>query len=233
MVPSRLPEPRRVGLPLCCCSIVASHSQTETGGTPRVVVGCIRRQWATDSPSDSCSRSVERFRGVRNGIPTVRPGPLPGRASSLICAATRQGLAVPVGRFCTRRGCPVKRSGKRSGSPCRRRRSTGRVTIAAAANRMQRLVEHDRDRGNGAQYPHTGIRLVFPPSARHLEIVGTWELLLTFPDGRSAAFECSKRNGDWRATCRAIAGGAAELTRNLCQGRGHWIPISPTRTQKA
>ena len=84
---------------------------------------------------------------------------------------------------------------------------------------MQRLVEHDRDRGNGAQYPHTGIRLVFPPSARHLEIVGTWELLLTFPDGRSAAFECSKRNGDCRATCRAIAGGAAELTRNLSRPR--------------
>ena len=84
---------------------------------------------------------------------------------------------------------------------------------------MQRLVEHDRDRGNGAQYPDTGIRLVFPPSARHLEIVGTWELLLTFPDGRSAAFECSKRTDDCRATCRAIGDGTAELTRNLSRPR--------------
>ena len=49
----------------------------------------------------------------------------------------------------------------------------------------------------------------------HLEIVGTWELVLTFPDGRSAAFECSRRNDDCKATCRAIADGAAELARNL------------------
>jgi hypothetical protein len=53
----------------------------------------------------------------------------------------------------------------------------------------------------------------------HLEIVGTWELVLTFPDGRSAAFECSKRNDDCKATCRAIADGATELTRNLPRPR--------------
>jgi hypothetical protein len=40
-----------------------------------------------------------------------------------------------------------------------------------------------------------------------------------FPDGRCAAFDCSKRNGDCRATRRAIAGGAAELTRNLSRPR--------------
>jgi hypothetical protein len=53
----------------------------------------------------------------------------------------------------------------------------------------------------------------------YLEIVGTWELLLSFPDGRSAAFECSKRNDDCRATCHAIAVGAAELIRNLPRPR--------------
>jgi hypothetical protein len=53
----------------------------------------------------------------------------------------------------------------------------------------------------------------------HLEIVGTWELLLGFPDGRSAAFECSRRNDDCRATCHAIAADAAELTRNLPRPR--------------
>ena len=53
----------------------------------------------------------------------------------------------------------------------------------------------------------------------YLEIVGTWELLLTFPDGRSAAFECSKRNDDCKATCHAIASGAIELTRNLPRPR--------------
>jgi hypothetical protein len=40
----------------------------------------------------------------------------------------------------------------------------------------------------------------------YLEIVGSWELLLSFPDGRSAAFECSKRNDGCKATCHAIAG---------------------------
>jgi hypothetical protein len=53
----------------------------------------------------------------------------------------------------------------------------------------------------------------------YLEIVGMWELLLSFPDGRSAAFECSKRNDDCKATCHAIAAGAAELTRNLPRPR--------------
>ena len=53
----------------------------------------------------------------------------------------------------------------------------------------------------------------------HLEIVGTWELLLSFPDGRSAAFECSKRNDDCKATCHAIAAGTGELTRNLPRPR--------------
>jgi hypothetical protein len=53
----------------------------------------------------------------------------------------------------------------------------------------------------------------------HLEIVGTWELLLTFPDGRSAAFESSKRDDDCRTTCRGIAAGAGELTRNLPRPR--------------
>jgi hypothetical protein len=53
----------------------------------------------------------------------------------------------------------------------------------------------------------------------HLEIVSRWELLLSFPDGRSAAFECSKGNDDCKATCRAIAAGAAELTRNLPRPR--------------
>jgi hypothetical protein len=53
----------------------------------------------------------------------------------------------------------------------------------------------------------------------HFEIVGTWELLLSFPDGRSAAFECSKRNDDCKATCRAIAARAAELTSNLPRPR--------------
>ncbi|HTI74158.1 MAG TPA: hypothetical protein VL634_04125 [Mycobacterium sp.] len=52
-----------------------------------------------------------------------------------------------------------------------------------------------------------------------LEIIGTWELLLTFPDGRSAAFECSKRSDDCTATCRAIAAGPGELTRNLPRPR--------------
>ena len=41
-------------------------------------------------------------------------------------------------------------------------------------------------------------------------IVAAWELLLGFPDGRSAAFECSKRNDDCKAVCRAIAAGAGE-----------------------
>lgn len=49
----------------------------------------------------------------------------------------------------------------------------------------------------------------------YLEIVGTWELLLTFPAGRSAAFECSKRGDDGKATCRAVESGAADLARNL------------------
>ena len=53
----------------------------------------------------------------------------------------------------------------------------------------------------------------------HLEIVGTWELLLSFPAGRSAVFECSKRNDDCKATWRAIAAGAGELTRNLPRPR--------------
>ena len=53
----------------------------------------------------------------------------------------------------------------------------------------------------------------------YLEIVGMWELLLSFPDGRSAAFECAKRNDDCKATCHAIAAGAAELTRNLPRPR--------------
>jgi hypothetical protein len=53
----------------------------------------------------------------------------------------------------------------------------------------------------------------------YLEIVGMWELLLSFPDGRSTAFECSKRNDDCKATCHAIAAGAAELTRNLPRPR--------------
>jgi hypothetical protein len=53
----------------------------------------------------------------------------------------------------------------------------------------------------------------------HLEIVGRWEQLLSFPDGRSAAFECSKGNDDCKATCHAIASGAAELTRNLPRPR--------------
>jgi hypothetical protein len=46
----------------------------------------------------------------------------------------------------------------------------------------------------------------------HLEFVGAAELLLTFPDGSSAAFECGKRNDDCRAVCLAIAAGAGELT---------------------
>lgn len=49
----------------------------------------------------------------------------------------------------------------------------------------------------------------------HFQITGTWELHLTFPDGRSAAFESSKRDEDCRNTCRAIAAGAGDLTRNL------------------
>ncbi|WP_319452728.1 MULTISPECIES: hypothetical protein [unclassified Mycobacterium] len=53
----------------------------------------------------------------------------------------------------------------------------------------------------------------------HLEIVGSWELLLTFPSGRSGAFESSKRDEDCKATCRAIAAGAGELTRNLPKPR--------------
>lgn len=53
----------------------------------------------------------------------------------------------------------------------------------------------------------------------HLEIVGSWELVLTFPGGRSGAFESSKRDEDGKATCRAIAAGAGELTRNLPKPR--------------
>jgi hypothetical protein len=56
-------------------------------------------------------------------------------------------------------------------------------------------------------------------NVNHLEFVGTAELLLTFPDGSSAAFECGKRNDDCRAVCLAIAAGAGELTRNLPRPR--------------
>jgi hypothetical protein len=53
----------------------------------------------------------------------------------------------------------------------------------------------------------------------HFEIVGTWELRLSFPDGRAAAFECSKRNEECRETCRAIESAAAALTSNLPRPR--------------
>ena len=53
----------------------------------------------------------------------------------------------------------------------------------------------------------------------HFEIVGSWELRLTFPNGRSGAFESSKRDEDCKATCRAIAAGAGELPRNLPKPR--------------
>ena len=51
------------------------------------------------------------------------------------------------------------------------------------------------------------------------EPVGTWELLLTFPDGRSGAFESANRDDDCKATCRAIAAGSRELARNLPKPR--------------
>ena len=59
-----------------------------------------------------------------------------------------------------------------------------------------------------------------------LEVVGSWELRLTFPDGRSGAFESSKRDEDCRTTCRAIAAGAGELTRALPKPRS----LDPTFT---
>jgi len=65
----------------------------------------------------------------------------------------------------------------------------------------------------------------------YLAIAGTWELLLSFRDGRSAAFECSKRNDVCKATRHAIAAGAAELTRNLPRPRGRSIQTSPTGTR--
>jgi hypothetical protein len=42
--------------------------------------------------------------------------------------------------------------------------------------------------------------------------------ILTVTDAQ-AAFECSKRNDDFRATCHAIAAGATELTHNLPRPR--------------
>ena len=52
----------------------------------------------------------------------------------------------------------------------------------------------------------------------HLELVGTWELLLSFPDGRSGAFESSKRDEDCRATNglrRTASEAASALPRRL------------------
>jgi hypothetical protein len=63
----------------------------------------------------------------------------------------------------------------------------------------------------------------------HLEFAGTAELLLTFPDGSAAAFECGSETTTagpyaWRSR-RERANSPA-----ICRGHGHWTPNSPTGT---
>lgn len=53
----------------------------------------------------------------------------------------------------------------------------------------------------------------------NLAVVAFWELRLSFPDGRSAAFECARRSDEATATCSVIAAVAAELTSNLPRPR--------------
>ena|SRR6476620_5331020 len=80
----------------------------------------------------------------------------------------------------------------------------------------------DPDDGQIGRWPleEVGARLEERESNwNFFEPVGTWELLLTFPDGRSGAFESAKRGDDCRATCRAIVAGSRELARNLPKPR--------------
>lgn len=46
------------------------HSHRDSGGTPRLVVGCFFRRWVVDRASESWDCSVARFRGVRIGLPS-------------------------------------------------------------------------------------------------------------------------------------------------------------------
>ena len=110
------------------------------------------------SSSESVPTSDELDHGPLIADPTRFYGPVavvgapPSRAAIVLLLHRR--LPFPErNRRHHARGCPVERPGRRCCSPCRGRCSIGRVPVAIPANRIQRLVEHDRDSGNGAPYP--------------------------------------------------------------------------------
>jgi len=72
------------GLQLWRCSMVSSKFP-EGKFSARSVVGCFRRWWPTDTPSNSCSCSVGCFRGVCMRCLTAWATRAAGRPLSWIC----------------------------------------------------------------------------------------------------------------------------------------------------